>query len=108
MLTAQGGTHVAGDASMLERVQMTRRQLLRGIGLMGVGLAGVVGVGCGVGSTPATPTQAASAQTGAAPGAAPKTSSWDALLGAGRAEGKVVVSGPPDPGASTKIPEGFK
>jgi iron(III) transport system substrate-binding protein len=30
------------------------------------------------------------------------------LVAAAKAEGKVVVSGPPDPGANTKIPEAFK
>ncbi|MCA1644509.1 MAG: ABC transporter substrate-binding protein [Chloroflexi bacterium] len=78
---------------------MTRRQLLRSMALVGVGLAGPVAVGCGTTSAPATRAQ------NTAPAA---TSGWDALLAAARGEGKVVVSGPPDPGASTKLPEAFK
>jgi iron(III) transport system substrate-binding protein len=33
---------------------------------------------------------------------------WDQLVAAAQKEGKVVVSGPPDPGASTRIPAAFK
>src|SRR5437763_10757757 len=77
---------------------MTRRQLLRGLALASAGLAGALAVGCGTTNAPVSPT----------PGVAATTSGWDSLLAAARSEGKVVVSGPPDPGASTKIPEAFK
>jgi iron(III) transport system substrate-binding protein len=96
---------------MLNGTRVTRRQLLRNAAVAGAGLAGLVAAGCGTTSAPANPAQStAPGSTPASPaqGAAPATSSWDALLAAGRAEGKVVVSGPPDPGASTKIPDGFK
>jgi iron(III) transport system substrate-binding protein len=66
-------------------VRLTRRQLLIGVAALGVACT-------------ATPTAAPTA-TG---------TSWDQVLAAGKAEGKVVVSGPPDPGASTKLPEAFK
>jgi iron(III) transport system substrate-binding protein len=64
----------------------------------GASVAGGVLAGCGPSSASSAPTQATAAGN----------SSWDALLAAGRAEGKVVVSGPPDPGASTKFPQAFK
>jgi iron(III) transport system substrate-binding protein len=79
---------------VLDQVRVSRRQVLRSLVVAG---AGVV-VGCGTSSVPVAPTQVA----------APTGSSWDALLSAARAEGKVVVSGPPDPGAGTRIPEAFK
>src|SRR6266487_372498 len=83
---------------MLNTGRVSRRQLLRGLALVGVGLAGGVVVACGTTSAPPTAPQ----------GAAPAPSGWDALLASARTEGKVVVSGPPDPGANTKIPEAFK
>ena len=72
---------------------MTRREFL-------IGLAGLAVVSCGIGSSPASPTAAPTAVAGA--------SGWDALVAAAKGEGKVVVSGPPDPGASTRIPEAFR
>ncbi len=66
---------------------------------VGAGLAGVAAVACGASAAPPAPTQ---------PAVAPGTLTWDALLAAGKADAKVVVSGPPDPGASTKLPEAFK
>jgi iron(III) transport system substrate-binding protein len=83
---------------MRNGVRTTRRELLRGLVLVGAGLAGAAAAGCSTNSAPASPAQ----------GTAPATSNWDALLATAKAEGKVVVSGPPDPGASTKIPEAFK
>jgi ABC-type Fe3+ transport system substrate-binding protein len=83
---------------MLNEVRVTRRQMLRNLALAGVGLAGAVAVGCSANSAQSSPTQ----------GVAPAASNWDTLLAAARAEGKVVVSGPPDPGASTKLPDAFK
>src|SRR5690348_6338672 len=77
----------------------TRRQLLKSIFVLSAGVA----VGCSTPPAPASPTQAPAQAP--APAA---TSGWDTLMAAGRAEGKVVVSGPPDPGASTKLPEAFK
>jgi ABC-type Fe3+ transport system substrate-binding protein len=77
-------------------MQITRREVLTGL----AGVVGVVAVGCGAASAPSTPTPAPAATTAASP--------WDALVAAAKSEGKVVVSGPPDPGASTKIPEAFK
>jgi iron(III) transport system substrate-binding protein len=76
----------------------TRREVLRGL----AAVVGLVAVGCGTGSAPASPTAAP-----AAPAAA-STDTWDGLLAAARREGKVVVSGPPDPGANTRLPEAFK
>src|SRR5438874_6898141 len=90
----------SGDARLVEQFRLSRRQLLRGVALASVGVAGALAVGCGTPSAPPTSTQAG--------GGAPTASAWDTLLAAGRAEGKVVVSGPPDPGASTKLPDAFK
>ena len=72
---------------------MRRRELLSALA---VAVSGVV-VGC---STPAPAAPTAVARS--------SSSSWDTVLGAGKSEGKVVVSGPPDPGASTKLPDAFK
>lgn len=84
---------------------MLRRDLLTRLIVTGAGLAAAA---CGPATPPATPTQppAAAGPTQAAPAAA--SSGWDALVGAARTEGKVVVSGPPDPGASTRLPQAFK
>jgi ABC-type Fe3+ transport system substrate-binding protein len=78
-------------------MQTTRRQLLASLAVLGAGVA----VGCGTSAVPASPTPAPAQQS-------TTTSGWEALLAAGRAEGKVVVSGPPDPGASTTMLEAFK
>jgi ABC-type Fe3+ transport system substrate-binding protein len=75
---------------------MIRRQFLRGLAMLGAGA--LFAVACGA---PAVPSAQPQTTTSGASG-------WDALLAAARAEGKVVVSGPPDPGASTRIPEAFK
>jgi iron(III) transport system substrate-binding protein len=74
---------------------LTRRQLLHTTVLTGAGLALAA-------CTPTTPAAPTVAPTGAA---AP---TWDSILAAARTEGKVVVSGPPDPGASTTLPDAFK
>lgn len=71
--------------------RLSRRRFLGSLLLASLSAA------CGPSAPPAVPTIAPASQ-----------SAWDALLAAGRAEGKVVVSGPPEPGASTKIPEAFK
>ena len=80
---------------------VTRRAALRSIALASMGVVGAVALGCSPSGTPAAAT--APAQPVSAAGSA-----WDTLLTAARAEGKVVVSGPPDPGANTKVPEAFK
>ena len=71
----------------------TRRHLL---GALAVAM---LGAACSPSAPVATPTS---------PAATSSSSDWDAWLAGARTEGKVVVSGPPDPGASTKIPEAFK
>src|SRR6266581_6032697 len=83
---------------MLSSVRATRRQLLRRLALAGAGVAGVVAAACGTAPAPVAPTHSSGTAT----------PSWDAVLSAAKAEGKVVVSGPPDPGASTAIPDAFK
>ena len=75
---------------------MKRREFLRGVTLAGVGLALA---GCGTPNAPASPTQAP---------ASASSSAWDALVAAAQKEGKVVVSGPPDPGANIKVPDAFR
>src|SRR5919202_1859384 len=74
---------------------MNRRDFLVGL----AGWTAVAAAACSTSPAPASPT--------AAP-AAPSASGWDTLVAAAKNEGKVVVSGPPDPGASTRIPEAFK
>src|ERR687885_22481 len=75
---------------------MNRRDFLLGL----AGFTTAAAAACSTSSAPVAPT--------AAPAAAPAVSGWDALVAAAKTEGKVVVSGPPDPGANTKIPEAFK
>jgi iron(III) transport system substrate-binding protein len=76
---------------------MIRRQFLRGLALLGPGV--LLASACG--TTTGTPTGQPQTTTSGPSG-------WDATLAAARTEGKVVVSGPPDPGASTRLPEAFK
>jgi ABC-type Fe3+ transport system substrate-binding protein len=76
----------------------TRRQFLTSLVLAG---SGALVVACSSTPAPTPPTQTA-------PAAGSAGSTWDTTLAAGKAEGKVVVSGPPDPGASTMIPDAFK
>jgi iron(III) transport system substrate-binding protein len=84
----------------------TRREFLRAVVFVGAGLSGLAAVACGP-SGPATPP--AAGPTAPAVTTAPASSSaWDALVAAAKSEGKVVVSGPPDPGANTRLPEAFK
>src|SRR5919199_2620462 len=80
---------------------LRRRELLRGLVLAGAGLAVA---SCGPSQAPVISTP----PPGTAAPAAASASDWDALVAAARKEGKVVVSGPPDPGASTRIPEAFR
>ncbi len=80
-----------GEAAMSNGPRTSRRQFLF---TLSAGLIGAIGVACSQPAPAAPPT------------AAPST--WDALLAAGKSEGKVVVSGPPDPGASTTLPAAFK
>jgi iron(III) transport system substrate-binding protein len=82
---------------MSNGVRTTRRELLKGLVIVSAGVVGTLSSACGATATPASPTLQVTAM-----------SSWDALLAGGKAEGKVVVSGPPDPGASTIIPNAFK
>jgi iron(III) transport system substrate-binding protein len=77
---------------------MTRRDFL-------LGLAGLTAAATATACAAPAPTPS---PTAAPAPAAPSGSAWDALVAAAKNEGKVVVSGPPDPGASTKIPEAFK
>jgi iron(III) transport system substrate-binding protein len=60
---------------------------------------GLALAGCGTPNAPASPTQAP---------ASASSSAWDALVAAAQKEGKVVVSGPPDPGANIKVPDAFR
>ena len=81
---------------------LSRRDALRLSVGAGVGLLGVALTGCGS-SAPAPPAATgAPAQTGAAP------AGWDQLVAAAQKEGKAVVSGPPAPDASSKLPAAFK
>jgi iron(III) transport system substrate-binding protein len=89
---------------------LNRRNLLR---LGGVTALGLLGVACTSASTapPAPAATGAPAQpvATAAPGQTTAASSdWDQLVSAAQKEGKVVVSGPPDPDARTKLPDAFK
>jgi ABC-type Fe3+ transport system substrate-binding protein len=79
-------------------MRTTRREVLKAL----AGLVGVAAVGCSTTGAPASPTAAPAVTAAAA------TSGWDALVAAAKSEGKVVVSGPPDPGASSKLPDAFK
>jgi iron(III) transport system substrate-binding protein len=80
---------------MTRLLRGTRRQLLKRVVLVGVG---TLAAACSPASAPPAPTPAAGAAA----------SNWDTLLASARSEGKVVVSGPPDPGASTQIPDAFR
>src|SRR5690348_15826561 len=82
---------------------MRRRDLLRSASGLGIGLLGLALAGCGQQTAaPAAAPTTAPAQTGtAAPG-------WDQLVAEAQKEGKVVVSGPPAPDASTRLPATFK
>ncbi len=111
---------------------LSRRQMLLGMLIGGAGLALAA---CGEASAPASSaasgssaaSPAASAASAAASSAAAKPAAsasasgaasaaasgaskitWEDLLAAGKKEGKVVVSGPPDPEARTKLPAAFK
>ena len=83
---------------------MTRREVLRSV----AGLVGVAAAACGAGSAPASPPANPPTAAPSGPAAGGSSSTWDALVAAARGEGKVVVSGPPDPGASTQLPEAFR
>jgi iron(III) transport system substrate-binding protein len=105
---------------------MNRRQLLRLAGAAGAWLAGgAVLAACGgaaAGSSAASPASSTAkpAASAAAPPTGPVTdvqkptnvppppASWDALLAAAKAEGKVVVAATPDPAAREKLPAAFK
>ncbi|HLQ33353.1 MAG TPA: extracellular solute-binding protein [Chloroflexota bacterium] len=93
--------------------RFTRRQML--LGLV-AGSAGLVLAACGGSAEPAG--SAAGASSGAAssaakpaPGSAAAQAvagSWDDLVAAAKKEGKVVISGPPDPETRAKLPPAFK
>lgn len=107
---------------------INRRQALRVLALGAAGSLGLAFVGCSSTSQPASPgaapssAPAAGPSSGPASGASPVASAqvapaqasggapgtWDDLVAAGQKEGTVVVSGPPDPGADTKVPDAFK
>jgi iron(III) transport system substrate-binding protein len=79
---------------------MKRRELLRGGMGLGLGLLGLSLAACAPQTPAPAPTSAAPAQSG--------QTEWDQLVAAAQKEGKVVVSGPPAPDASTKLPAAFK
>src|SRR6266851_4415152 len=93
--------------------RFTWRQML--LGLV-AGSAGLVLAACGGSAAPAG--SAAGAASGAAsPAAKPApgssaaqaaAGSWDDLIAAAKKEGKVVISGPPDPETRAKLPPAFK
>jgi iron(III) transport system substrate-binding protein len=113
--------------------QLSRRALLRLTQVAGMGVLGVALSACAP-ATPApapaptsaaVPTSAATAPTtapapaAAAPAAAAPTTTapaqvgsapagWDQLVAAAQKEGKVVVSGPPDPDTRSQLPAAFK
>jgi len=102
---------------------ISRRQML--LGLL-AGSAGLALAACGgSGSAASAPAAPASGSTGAKPAGSPAASAatkpaaggssaagvattWEGLVAAAKKEGKVVVNGPPDPGARAKLPAAFK
>src|SRR5438876_477634 len=103
----------------ISSITLSRRDMLRLAQAATLGVLGLTGSACAPGTT-AVPTAAAPAApppttSGAVPTAntAPTqvgsaTADWDNLVKAAQAEGKVVVSGPPDPDARTKLPDAVK
>jgi iron(III) transport system substrate-binding protein len=106
---------------------VTRRRMLLGLLASGAGFAlAACGGAAPASSAPAAssggagsakPAASAASSTAASAAAKPAGSgsaaagaalSWDDLLAAGKKEGKVVVSGPPDPDTRAKMPQAFK
>ena len=77
---------------------LSRREVLRRANGLAIGLLGLALAGCGQPPAPVAQPTSAPAQG----------SAWDQLVAAAQKEGKVVVSGPPAPDASTKLPAAFK
>src|SRR2546426_7614055 len=78
---------------------ISRRQMLCGLLASGAGLALAA---CGGSAGPAGSTAASPAQKPASGGASAQAAgSWDEILAAAKKEGKVVISGPPDPETRT-------
>jgi iron(III) transport system substrate-binding protein len=77
---------------------VTRRDVLRLAQVMGAGVLGLAVGACAAGA----PAPVATAVPTTAP------AGWDQLVAAAQQEGKLVVSGPPDPDARTKLPAAFK
>ncbi len=103
---------MAGKMGPVSGVRFNRRQLL--CGLLAAGAVWALAA-CGGTSAPAS-TSAVSGGTAASAagkpasggGSAQAASNWDDLVAAAKKEGKVVVSGPPDPETRTKLPPAFK
>lgn len=94
---------------------VSRRQLVKLIGAGGALLTvGGILAACGAkpagNSSPAAagPAQSAAGNAAAAQSAPPAPKSWDELLAAAKAEGKVVVTGAPDPATRQNLPAAFK
>jgi iron(III) transport system substrate-binding protein len=93
---------------------ITRRQALRGLLAATAGLAlaacggGGSGAPAGSGASSASPASASAGAGSPAAASAAAAGSWDEVLAAAKKEGKVTVSGPPDPGARAKLPPAFK
>src|SRR5690348_7817742 len=104
-----------------DKRELTRRELLAGFLAGGAAVAlaacgGSAAPASPTGSSPAASTSAASPSAaagaakpaGSASAPASAVGSWDDILAAAKKEGKVTVSGPPDPDARAKLPAAFK
>lgn len=87
---------------------LTRRQLLRRGAAAGAAImAGAALAACGQAAA-ASPAGSGAAKPQAPSSAAAVPATWDELLAAAKAEGKVVVTGAPDPETRQKLPAAFK
>lgn len=95
---------------------ITRRQALQGllVGCAGLALAACGGAGSSApagsaaAASAAGATSAAAKPTARASAPAAASGSWDDILAAAKKEGKVTVSGPPDPETRAKLPPAFR